>query len=123
MISPEIPGIAFAKKAWEQEGEEVDVLLDQPIREFQAANPNITIERTHDENETLRNQLQAAALAEAAPEVVRVPTDTNHTRIIDLAWDGTPTQEIILSTYSSSNVDLATLGADDLAQIPLLLPK
>jgi arabinogalactan oligomer/maltooligosaccharide transport system substrate-binding protein len=60
---------------WEQEGEEVDVFLDQLISEFQAANPNITIERTHYENEALRDQFQTAALAEAAPEVVRVPND------------------------------------------------
>jgi len=60
---------------WEQEGEEVDVFLDQLISEFQAANPNITVERTHYENEALRDQFQTAALAEAAPEVVRVPND------------------------------------------------
>ncbi len=60
---------------WEQEGEEVDVFLDQLIAEFQAANPNITVQRTHYENEALRDQFQTAALAEAAPEVVRVPND------------------------------------------------
>ena len=60
---------------WEQEGEEVDVFLDQLIAEFEAANPNIDVERTHYENEALRDQFQTAALAEAAPEVVRVPND------------------------------------------------
>ncbi len=48
------------------------------------------------------------------------PDDVNHTRIIDLAWDGTPTQEEILSTYPSSKADIATLGPDDFPQIPLL---
>ncbi len=48
------------------------------------------------------------------------PDDVNHTRIIDLAWDGTPTQEEILSTYPPSKADIATLGPDDFAQIPLL---
>ncbi len=48
------------------------------------------------------------------------PDDTNHTRIIDLAWAGTPTQEEILSRYPSSKADIATLGPDDFPQIPLL---
>jgi arabinogalactan oligomer/maltooligosaccharide transport system substrate-binding protein len=60
---------------WEQEGEEVDVFLDQLIADFMAANPDITIERTHYENEALRDQFQTASLAGAAPEVVRVPSD------------------------------------------------
>lgn len=60
---------------WEQEGEEVDVFIDQLIADFQAANPNITVERSHYENEALRDQFQTASLAGAAPEVVRVPND------------------------------------------------
>ena len=60
---------------WEQEGEEVDVFIDELIAEFEAAFPYITIERTHYENEALRDQFQTASLAEAAPEVVRVPND------------------------------------------------
>lgn len=60
---------------WEQEGEEVDVFIDGLIAEFEAANPSITIERTHYENEALRDQFQTASLAESAPEVVRVPND------------------------------------------------
>ncbi len=60
---------------WEQEGEEVDVFIDQLIADFQAANPNITVERTHYENEALRDQFQTASLANAAPDVVRVPND------------------------------------------------
>ncbi len=48
------------------------------------------------------------------------PDDTNHTRIIDLAWAGTPTQEEILSRYPASKADIATLGPDDFPQIPLL---
>ncbi len=60
---------------WEQEGEEVDVFLDALIADFQAANPNIIVERTHYENEALRDQFQTASLANAAPDVVRVPND------------------------------------------------
>lgn len=60
---------------WEQEGEEVDVFLDELIAEFQEQYPYITVERTHYENEALRDQFQTAALADAAPEVVRVPND------------------------------------------------
>jgi len=60
---------------WEQEGEEVDVFIDQLLADFMAANPDITVERTHYENEALRDQFQTASLAGAAPEVVRVPSD------------------------------------------------
>jgi arabinogalactan oligomer/maltooligosaccharide transport system substrate-binding protein len=60
---------------WEQEGDEVDVFIDELIAEFQAAYPYITVERTHFENEALRDQFQTASLAEAAPDVVRVPND------------------------------------------------
>ncbi|MGC9082690.1 MAG: sugar ABC transporter substrate-binding protein [Anaerolineae bacterium] len=69
--APEKVSLSF----WEQEGEEVDVFLDQLIAEFEAANPDVDVERTHYENEALRDQFQTAALAEAAPEVVRVPND------------------------------------------------
>jgi arabinogalactan oligomer/maltooligosaccharide transport system substrate-binding protein len=60
---------------WEQEGEDVDVFIDQLIADFQTANPNITVERTHYENEALRDQFQTASLANSAPDVVRVPND------------------------------------------------
>ncbi len=60
---------------WEQEGDDVDVFIDQLIADFQTANPNITVERTHYENEALRDQFQTASLANAAPDVVRVPND------------------------------------------------
>jgi alpha-amylase/alpha-mannosidase (GH57 family) len=53
------------------------------------------------------------------------PDDTNHTRIIDLAWPGetTPTQAGMLGDYPRSqepNMDL--LGPDDFAQVPMLVP-
>jgi carbohydrate-binding DOMON domain-containing protein len=53
------------------------------------------------------------------------PDDTNHTRIIDLAWPDseTPTQEDMLSEYRSSTADPGTLTADDYAQIKILLAK
>lgn len=51
------------------------------------------------------------------------PNDTNHTRIIDLAWDGTPSQEELLTQYPASTADIASLGPDDFAQIPLLRVK
>ncbi len=60
---------------WEQEGDDVDVFIDQLIADFQVANPNITVERTHYENEALRDQFQTASLANAAPDLVRVPND------------------------------------------------
>ncbi len=54
------------------------------------------------------------------------PEDTNHTRIMDLAWpaDATPSQADMLSTYSPSqeeNMDL--LGPDDFAQVSMMSPE
>ncbi|MCZ2126605.1 MAG: extracellular solute-binding protein [Anaerolineales bacterium] len=69
------PAEAVSIAFWEQEGDDVDVFIDKLIAEFQAANPNITVERTHYENEALRDQFQTASLADAAPDVVRVPND------------------------------------------------
>jgi alpha-amylase/alpha-mannosidase (GH57 family) len=53
------------------------------------------------------------------------PDDTNHTRIIDVAWPAgaTPTQEEMLSNYKPSqetNMDL--LGPDDFAELPMVSP-
>jgi len=53
------------------------------------------------------------------------PSDTNHTRIVDLAWpsDGTPTQEEMLSNYApSQEADMDALGPDDFAQVEMLQP-
>lgn len=48
------------------------------------------------------------------------PADTNHTRIIDVAWDGTPAQEEFLSSYpASSETNMDSLTPDDFAIIPL----
>ncbi|MCX7690795.1 extracellular solute-binding protein, partial [Thermoflexus sp.] len=60
---------------WEQESEEVDAFLDELAAEFTKSNPNVTVERAHYGNEELRDQFQAASLAGAAPELVRVPND------------------------------------------------
>jgi len=60
---------------WEQEGADVDVFIDQLIANFQTQYPTITVERTHYENEALRDQFQTASLAQSAPDVVRVPND------------------------------------------------
>jgi len=60
---------------WEQEGDEVDVFLDELIADFMAKNPNIEVERTHYGNEELRDQFQTAGLAGAGPELVRCPND------------------------------------------------
>ena len=53
------------------------------------------------------------------------PNDTNHTRIIDLAWpEGeSPTQEEMLSTYTSSSAALGQLSADDFPQLQMLVAQ
>jgi carbohydrate-binding DOMON domain-containing protein len=51
------------------------------------------------------------------------PSDTNHTRIIDVAYpaDFSPTQEEALSTYPpSQETDMDILGPDDFAQLPMV---
>lgn len=50
------------------------------------------------------------------------PVDNNHTRIIDLILPPgiTPTQEELLSAYTSSQSEANTLGPDDFPQIPLV---
>ena len=53
------------------------------------------------------------------------PDDTNHTRIIDLAWpaDATPTQEEMLSQYPpSQEQNMDALGPDDFAQVRMVRP-
>lgn len=52
------------------------------------------------------------------------PDDSNHTRIIDMAWpaETTPTQGEMLSNYASSSAPLQELTADDFPQIELLRP-
>jgi len=51
------------------------------------------------------------------------PADTNHTRIIDLAWPAgqTPTQEEMLGRYNpSQETNLDLLGPDDFALLPMI---
>ncbi|MBC7251455.1 MAG: glycoside hydrolase [Anaerolineae bacterium] len=53
------------------------------------------------------------------------PDDTNHTRIMDLAWPegASPTQEEMLSDYPpSQEKNMDALSADDFAQVELLRP-
>ncbi len=53
------------------------------------------------------------------------PSDTNHTRIVDVAYPAgqTPAQEEALSTYpASQESNMDALGPDDFAQLPLVTP-
>lgn len=52
------------------------------------------------------------------------PNDKNHTRILDYLWPegATPTQEEMLSTYTPSQSDPASLGPDGFAQVKLYVP-
>ena len=54
------------------------------------------------------------------------PTDTNHTRVLDVAWpaDARPTQFDFLSEYpASKETNMDKLGPDDFVKIPLLRAK
>jgi hypothetical protein len=50
--------------------------------------------------------------------------DTNHTRLMDIAWpaDATPTQAEMLEDYPSSDADPQTLGPDEFGQVGMLRP-
>ena len=52
------------------------------------------------------------------------PSDTNHTRIVDILWPAgnTPTQEEMLSSYSSSQGDPSSLGLADFPQLEMYRP-
>lgn len=54
------------------------------------------------------------------------PADTNHTRILDVAWPegATPSQAELLGTYpASQEANMDKLGPDDFCQLPLLTAK
>lgn len=52
------------------------------------------------------------------------PADTNHTRIIDIAWEGTPSQEEMLSAYKpSKDANMDNVPVDDFAQVKMLRAK
>ncbi|MGC9025861.1 MAG: glucodextranase DOMON-like domain-containing protein, partial [Chloroflexia bacterium] len=51
------------------------------------------------------------------------PADTNHTRIIDVAWPAgrSPSQEEMLARYTpSQETNLDLLGPDDFALLPMV---
>jgi len=52
------------------------------------------------------------------------PNDKNHTRIVDYLWpeNETPTQEEMLSAYTASQSDPASLTAADFPQVKLYIP-
>ncbi len=53
------------------------------------------------------------------------PADTNHTRILDVAWpvEAAPSQEQFLSSYPPSQTTGRTPSRpDDFAQVPMLTP-
>lgn len=77
--SPEpTPGVTPAGPVtltyWEEDSDAADVLLDELTAAFTAANPEITIRRTHYSYDDLRNQFRAESLfAGEPPDLVRAP--------------------------------------------------
>ncbi len=47
------------------------------------------------------------------------PADTNHTRLLDVAYPEEGVQEALLSAYPASRANVGTLGPDDFGQIPV----
>ncbi len=78
-ISPEptprvTPGGPITLTYWEEDNDAADVLLDEMTAAFTAANPEITIQRTHYSYDDLRNQYRAESLfAGEPPDLVRAP--------------------------------------------------
>ena len=58
---------------WDQDTNDGDALIDKLISDFQAANPNIIVTRTHYQSIVLRNQFISAANGSGAPDVIRMP--------------------------------------------------
>ena len=52
------------------------------------------------------------------------PRDTNNTRIMDVAWDGSPAQEEMLSRYKpSQETAMEKIPPDDFAQLRMVRAK
>ena len=60
---------------WEQDDANGQKLLDDLIKDFQTANTNITITRTHYETEDLRKNYTTASLGTTGPDIVLGPND------------------------------------------------
>ena len=60
---------------WEQDDPSAQVVMDQLIAEFEKANPNVKVERSHFETEDLRKNFAAAAIGSEGPDVVFGPND------------------------------------------------
>lgn len=60
---------------WEQDDAGAQKVLDGLIKDFQTANPNITVKRTHYETEDLRKNYTAASLGTTGPDIVLGPND------------------------------------------------
>ncbi len=66
--SPRVtPGGPITLTYWEEDNDAADVLLDELTAAFTAANPEITIERTHYSYNDLRNQFRAESLFAGEP--------------------------------------------------------
>lgn len=60
---------------WEQDDPSAQVVMDVLIAEFEKANPNVKVERSHFETEDLRKNFAAAAIGSEGPDVVFGPND------------------------------------------------
>jgi maltose-binding protein MalE len=60
---------------WEHEYEDVQKSLDKVLKDFQAANPGVTVKRAHYKTEDLRTQFQTAAMGGGGADLVLAPND------------------------------------------------
>jgi arabinogalactan oligomer/maltooligosaccharide transport system substrate-binding protein len=60
---------------WEHEYDEIQKSLDKIFRDFETANPDIKIKRSHFKTEDLRTQFQTAALGGGGADLVLAPND------------------------------------------------
>ena len=70
-------------------------------------------------------RIREVLAASAQWRIGGAPADTNHTRILDVAWPAevAPTQEQFLSAYPASKATaMDALTPDDFAQVPMLAP-
>ncbi len=60
---------------WEQRDPQEKGVMEEVLRDYQAAHPNVQVSLVHYDTENLRTQYQTAALANGGPDLVYGPSD------------------------------------------------
>jgi arabinogalactan oligomer/maltooligosaccharide transport system substrate-binding protein len=104
---------------WEQDDPNGQATLDILIKDFTAANPTITVKRTHYETEDLRKNYTTASLGTTGPDIVLGPNDN-----LGIFVPGNLVQPIgeILGADFMATIDPLALDAAKFAGKQYMLP-